>query len=100
MDGKTRSIFERLIASATKEDLKEMSGLLHERFLLKSNEQNAHAITKLSIGQNVYFTGRRGAKIGGTITKINQTTVTVSVKPLFGSEPELWRVHASHIKPV
>lgn len=75
---------------------------------LKARHKNLQvmAATQFRAGDKVEFEGRRGRTQRGTVTKVNQKTVTVEVmqKTLvagnFVERPTLWRVAASLLKKV
>jgi len=74
----------------TGEDISEMYQMLKVRNCVIAEM----ALVEFGLKDRVWFEGRRGARIEGTITKINKSTATVKAD---GSVPITWRVHASHL---
>ena len=82
------------------EELRQYIKTLHQLLDVKVKHKGALIMLDLEVGDEVEFLGRRGATLTGKVTKLNKTTVCVTVKRPGALPDHHWRVAASLCKKV
>jgi len=65
----------------------------------KAKRLATQLVDQFQVGQQVQFTGKRGARLQGTVKALNQTTLSVEVADPFRGKVT-WRVASSLAQPV
>lgn len=88
-----------LIEKGTLDDLREANEMLVAVIGAKRRQKDVVALSYLSVGDTVSFTGKRGRHCRGKIVAFGRTgKATVAVVPLFGTVPERWNVPCSMLR--